>query len=119
MADIVVRPAREDEWTAAGAITVAAYQADRHIDSHTGGYADTLVDARTRAREAELLVAVDAENTVLGTVTVGMLLRAATGGGIQFSFVLVAATVLALFLLGWRLLDARPRDGWVKVEVGP
>jgi ribosomal protein S18 acetylase RimI-like enzyme len=70
MADIVVRPAREDEWAAAGAITVAAYQADRHIDSHTGGYADKLVDARTRAREAELLVAVDAENTVLGTVTV-------------------------------------------------
>ncbi|WP_447008562.1 GNAT family N-acetyltransferase [Saccharothrix isguenensis] len=70
MADIVVRPAREDEWAAAGAITVAAYQADRHIDSHTGGYADKLVDARTRAREAELLVAVDAEDTVLGTVTV-------------------------------------------------
>ncbi|WP_461122251.1 GNAT family N-acetyltransferase [Saccharothrix stipae] len=70
MADIVVRPAREDEWAAAGAITVAAYRADRHIDSHTGGYADTLVDTRTRAREAELLVAVDVEKTVLGTVTV-------------------------------------------------
>jgi hypothetical protein len=40
----------------------------------------------------------------LGTVIVGMLLRAATGGGIQLSFVLVAATVLAVFLLGWRLL---------------
>jgi hypothetical protein len=40
----------------------------------------------------------------LGTVIVGMLLRAATGGGIQLSFVLVAATVLAIFLFGWRLL---------------
>jgi ribosomal protein S18 acetylase RimI-like enzyme len=70
MADIVVRPAREDEWAAAGAITVAAYQVDRHIDSHTGGYADTLVDTRTRAREAELLVAVNDGDTVLGTVTV-------------------------------------------------
>ncbi len=40
----------------------------------------------------------------LGTVAVGMLLRAATGGGVQLSFVLVAATVLAGFLLGWRLL---------------
>jgi len=40
----------------------------------------------------------------LGTVVVGMLLRAATGGGIQLSFVIVAATVLAVFLLGWRLL---------------
>jgi hypothetical protein len=48
----------------------------------------------------------------LGTVTVGMLLRAATGAGIQLSFILVAATVLALFLLGWRLLArlmTRPR----------
>ena len=40
----------------------------------------------------------------LGTVAGGMLLRAATGGGVQLSFVLVAATVLAVFLLGWRLL---------------
>ena len=40
----------------------------------------------------------------LGTVVVGMLLRAATGGGVQLSFVLVAATVLAVFLLGWRLV---------------
>ena len=40
----------------------------------------------------------------LGTVVGGMLLRAATGGGVQLSFVLVAATVLAVFLLGWRLL---------------
>jgi len=48
----------------------------------------------------------------LGTVVVGMLLRAATGGGVQLSFVLVAATVLAVFLLGWRLLArlvTRPR----------
>ena len=48
----------------------------------------------------------------LGTVIVGMLLRAATGGGVQLSFVIVAATVLAAFLLGWRLLArlaARPR----------
>ena len=48
----------------------------------------------------------------LGTVVGGMLLRAATGGGVQLSFVLVAATVLAVFLLGWRLLArlvTRPR----------
>ena len=48
----------------------------------------------------------------LGTVAGGMLLRAATGGGVQLSFVLVAATVLAVFLLGWRLLArlvTRPR----------
>jgi membrane protein implicated in regulation of membrane protease activity len=33
-----------------------------------------------------------------------MLLRAVTGGGVQVSFVVVAATVLAVLLLGWRLL---------------
>ncbi|MFD7653177.1 GNAT family N-acetyltransferase [Actinosynnema sp. NPDC059797] len=70
MADVVVRPAREDEWPAVGAVTVAAYRADRHIDSHTGGYADVLADARTRARQAELLVAVDEGGAVLGTVTI-------------------------------------------------
>ncbi|MDU0291493.1 GNAT family N-acetyltransferase [Saccharothrix longispora] len=70
MADVVVRPAREDEWAVAGEVTVAAYRADRHVDSHTGGYADVLVDARTRAAQAELLVAVDVADTVLGTVTV-------------------------------------------------
>jgi hypothetical protein len=39
----------------------------------------------------------------LGTVAGGMLLRWATGGGVQPSFVLVAGVVLAVFLLGWRL----------------
>ncbi|WP_067847054.1 DUF3054 domain-containing protein [Nocardia lijiangensis] len=38
----------------------------------------------------------------LCTLCGGMLLRAVSGQGIAFSFVLVAATVLALFLLGWR-----------------
>ena len=32
-----------------------------------------------------------------------MLLRALTGGGVQLSFVIVAAIVLAVLLLGWRL----------------
>ena len=37
-----------------------------------------------------------------GTVLLGLLLRAATGGGVVFSFVVVTAVVLAAFLLGWR-----------------
>ena len=40
----------------------------------------------------------------LCTLVVGMLLRAATGQGTAPSFVLVAATVLALFLIGSRWL---------------
>ncbi|MFQ6393398.1 DUF3054 domain-containing protein [Nocardia sp. KC 131] len=38
----------------------------------------------------------------LGTLCGGMLLRVVNGQGTAFSFVLVAMTVLALFLLGWR-----------------
>ncbi|WUI69089.1 DUF3054 domain-containing protein [Nocardia sp. NBC_00403] len=38
----------------------------------------------------------------LGTLCGGMLLRVVSGQGTAISFVLVAATVLALFLLGWR-----------------
>jgi DUF3054 family protein len=40
----------------------------------------------------------------VGTVVGGMLLRALTGGGLQVSFVIVAGIVLALLLLGWRLV---------------
>ena len=39
-----------------------------------------------------------------GTLVGGMLLRALTGGGVQVSFVIVAGVVLAVFLLGWRLV---------------
>ena len=39
-----------------------------------------------------------------GTLVGGMLLRALTGGGVQVSFVIVAATVLAVLMLGWRLV---------------
>ncbi len=38
----------------------------------------------------------------LSTLIGGMLLRAVSGQGTAFSFILVATTALALFLLGWR-----------------
>jgi hypothetical protein len=38
----------------------------------------------------------------LSTVVVGMLLRKATSAGVAASFVVVAATVTAVLLLGWR-----------------
>ncbi|WP_369637364.1 DUF3054 domain-containing protein [Nocardia sp. JMUB6875] len=38
----------------------------------------------------------------LSTLIGGMLLRAVSGQGVAFSFFLVAATFLALFLIGWR-----------------
>ena len=40
-------------------------------------------------------------------LVVGMLLRTVTGQGTAPSFMLVAATVLALFLLGWRWVAGR------------
>jgi peptidoglycan/LPS O-acetylase OafA/YrhL len=40
----------------------------------------------------------------LSTVVVGMLLRKVTSAGVAGSFVVVAATVTALLLLGWRAL---------------
>jgi hypothetical protein len=42
---------------------------------------------------------------VLATVVVGMALRVfVTGAGTAMSFIVVATSVLAVFLLGWRLL---------------
>lgn len=38
----------------------------------------------------------------ISTVLVGMLLRQATSAGVAWSFVVVASTVTAVFLLGWR-----------------
>ncbi|GAB1814082.1 DUF3054 domain-containing protein [Mycobacterium sp. MUNTM1] len=52
--------------------------------------------------------------TWLSTVVVGMLLRKASSAGVAASFVLVATTVTALLLLGWRAaagLALRRRSG--------
>jgi hypothetical protein len=43
----------------------------------------------------------------IAIVAVGMTLRHLTGGGVQASFVAVATTVLAVFLLGWRVIAGR------------
>jgi peptidoglycan/LPS O-acetylase OafA/YrhL len=41
----------------------------------------------------------------LCTVAIGMLLRKVTSAGVAGSFVVVASTVTALLLLGWRAID--------------
>ncbi|RVW01771.1 DUF3054 domain-containing protein [Rhodococcus spongiicola] len=43
------------------------------------------------------------------TLVVGMLLRVISGQGTAFSFILVAASFLALFLIGWRALNRTVR----------
>ncbi|MFE7188644.1 GNAT family N-acetyltransferase [Kitasatospora sp. NPDC057541] len=67
--DIVIRPARTEEFEEAGRITAQAF-VDDGFTSPEGEYVHRLRDAAARAAEAELLVAVDAaDGTVLGTVT--------------------------------------------------
>ncbi|MET8699976.1 GNAT family N-acetyltransferase [Kitasatospora sp. NPDC058032] len=67
--DIVIRPARAEEFEEAGRITAQAF-VDDGFTSPEGQYVHRLRDAATRAAEAELLVAVDAaDGTLLGTVT--------------------------------------------------
>ncbi|MFG3050549.1 GNAT family N-acetyltransferase [Kitasatospora sp. NPDC048239] len=67
--DIVIRRARAEDLEAAGRITVEAFVGDGYT-SPESRYVDLLRDAARRAREAELLVAVDqADGRVLGCVT--------------------------------------------------
>ncbi len=68
MSEITIRPAHPDEYAAAGRLTVDAYRASGYLEAETP-YALKLADAATRAREAELWVAVDEGGAVLGTVT--------------------------------------------------
>jgi ribosomal protein S18 acetylase RimI-like enzyme len=69
MSELVIRPAGPEELAAVGRLTVEAYRADGSPAAE-GPYAAKLADAARRAREAELLVACDADGAVLGTVTI-------------------------------------------------
>ncbi|MQA14162.1 MAG: GNAT family N-acetyltransferase [Pseudonocardiaceae bacterium] len=64
-----VRSARYDELDAVGELTVQAYLADGRMD-RADPYVTQLRDAAGRARDAELLVAADDTDRLLGTVTV-------------------------------------------------
>ena len=57
-----------------------------------------------RAWRAPTAVAPTGVVVWLSTVVVGMLLRKATSAGVAASFIVVAALVTALLLLGWRVL---------------
>lgn len=65
---LVIRPAHDEELAAVGALTLDAYAADGFV-AHDDDYAEDLLDAATRAREAEVYVAVDEAGALLGTVT--------------------------------------------------
>lgn len=73
MSDVVVRPARADELDAVGALTVRAYREFGYFDDGVApGYVNELANARSRFANAELLVAVDADDRLLGTVTIAL-----------------------------------------------
>jgi GNAT superfamily N-acetyltransferase len=67
---VTVRPAHTDELAEVGDLTVEAYLADGFVAADDG-YVDHLRDAATRAREAEVYVAVHASlaGRLAGTVT--------------------------------------------------
>ncbi len=70
---MIIRDARPPDYAAVGALTVAAYLADGHLDDEAE-YAEELADAAGRAAEAELIVAVEEDvpgsvAALLGTVT--------------------------------------------------
>ncbi|TXL61299.1 GNAT family N-acetyltransferase [Aeromicrobium terrae] len=75
MSDLLLRRARPDEAAAVGALTVAGYDANGYLVRPDGSrdhdYAAVLGDGATRADDAVVMVAVDADapDTLLGTVT--------------------------------------------------
>jgi len=66
--ELRVRPAKPAEYAAIGEITVAAYVDGGYI-SHGHGYVEELADTMTRAARAEVWVATDETDRVLGSVT--------------------------------------------------
>ena len=64
---VEIRNARPDEYHRVGELTVTAYRA-LEVDHLWGGYDDDIRDVETRAKHADVLVAVDGD-TVLGAVT--------------------------------------------------
>jgi GNAT superfamily N-acetyltransferase len=65
-AQVVVRPATDGDLDAAGAVVRAAYAADGLVGPR---YLALVGDARARARDAVVAVAVDGSGQVLGSVT--------------------------------------------------
>ena len=63
-----IRLAREDELTAAGAVVVDAYLAGGFLANAEDGYAAKLADTASRARDAELYVALT-DGSLVGCVT--------------------------------------------------
>lgn len=93
---VTVRSARTDELDQIGALTLEAYTADGYLGPESTGYAASLANATDRLRTAELLVAVDADDTLLGTVTIALpgtdYAEISRDGELEFRMLAVAPT---------------------------
>jgi ribosomal protein S18 acetylase RimI-like enzyme len=65
---VLVRPARDDELDAAGELVAQAYLTQPDM-ADAEDYLARIRDARSRVPETEVLVAVDASGTILGSVS--------------------------------------------------
>ncbi|MCU1427708.1 MAG: N-acetyltransferase [Actinomycetia bacterium] len=68
MSDIAIRAARVDEYERVGRLTIDAYSTLER-DHLWGGYDAEILDVAGRAETTEILVAVDADDHVLGACT--------------------------------------------------
>jgi ribosomal protein S18 acetylase RimI-like enzyme len=95
-ATIEIRPARAAELPDVGTLTVEAYRADGYLGPDSTGYAETLADAASRMRAAELLVAVDGDGALVGTVTIALpgteYAEISRDGELEFRMLAVAPT---------------------------
>lgn len=66
---ITIRTALPAELSTVGELTYQAYAVDGLLADDTTGYATELRDAEHRAKHCELMVAVDEQGQLLGTVT--------------------------------------------------
>ena len=67
-AGVTIRLARDDELEAAGRLVADAYRTQPDMDE-SSGYLDKVRDARGRAGDVDVLVAVDDDGTLLGCVS--------------------------------------------------
>ncbi|TCP52088.1 ribosomal protein S18 acetylase RimI-like enzyme [Tamaricihabitans halophyticus] len=71
MTDVIVRPAKPEEFERVGELTLAAYQASSALEPESD-YRKELADAGRRAAAGELLVAIDHEGAILGSVSMAL-----------------------------------------------
>jgi ribosomal protein S18 acetylase RimI-like enzyme len=90
VSDLTIRPARPGELDAVGELTRHAYLVDGPVGET---YEAMLADAHARHRDAELLVAVDDADRLLGTVTIaspgGRFVDVARDGELEFRMLAV------------------------------